>query len=104
MGVRYGTRALNSLCKPISTGKLSKPTYVLQRAKPLNTGGGGCPTREGDSGQGTQPSTPGKFLFDPLSCSQEGWSDETGNQPQEVEQMGGAPKLQDGGYGDPQSC
>jgi len=81
---------------------LSKPTYALQRAKPLNTGGGGYPTREGGSGQCTQSSTTGKFLFNPLSSSQEGRSDETGNQPQEVEQMDGAPTLQDGGYGDPQ--
>ena len=50
------------LCKPISTGKLSKPTYVLQRAKPLDTGEGECPTREGGSGQCTQPSTIVKFF------------------------------------------
>ena len=38
--------------------------YLLQNPKPLDTGGGGCPTREGGSGQGTQESfTELSFLF-----------------------------------------
>ena len=43
-----------------------------------------------------------KFLLNPVPCSQEGKSDKASYQPQEAEQMGETPALQNGRYGDTQ--
>ena len=83
-------------CLPVQEQQPSPPIS----SKSLNTRGGECPSTERCGDQSTQPSTLEEFLFNSLPSSQERGSDETSNQPQEVERMGGAPTLQDGGLGD----
>ena len=91
----------NPISEPTSAGKAAKPSYILRRAKSLNTTGGVHSSREGSCSQNAQSSAPRELLFNSFPSSQEGWSDETGNQSQEIERMGGAPALQNGGLGDP---
>ena len=69
---------------PVQRNYPNPPTVCTPKAKPLDTGRGGCPAREGSGGQSTRPSTSRKFLLNSLPCPQERWPDEAGHQPQEV--------------------
>ena len=104
VGNRDCTRVSNSLPQSTRAGATAKPSYILRRAKLLNTEGGMHPFGEGGCNQGTRSSTSGEFLFNPIPCSQERGPDETSYQPQEVERMGGTPALQNGGFGDTQGA
>ena len=102
MGNRNHTGFSNSIPQPTSTGTSAKPSYILRRAKSLDTGGSKYPSREGSCNQHTQPSASGEFLLNSLPNTQERGSDETSDKPQAVERMGKAPALQDGGCRDTQ--
>ena len=91
------TRFSNSTPQPTSAGTTAKPSYILRRAKSLDTGGSRYPSREGSCNQHTQPSATREFLLNFLPNTHERGSDETSNKPQEIERIGGALALEDGG-------
>ena len=84
MGSGYGERFSDPIHQPARPKALAKPSYILQRAKLTNTGGGGHSTREGCYYSVGQPSTKGELLFNPVSGPQERWSDEASHQSQEA--------------------
>ena len=102
MGIRNSERLPDPFYQPASSSSLAKPSCVLSRAKPPDTGGSRYPGREVCYYSGTRPSTSRLFLLHSLPGSQKGGSDEASDKPQEIERMGGTPALQDGRYGDSQ--
>ena len=100
MSDRHCERFSDSLCQLASTGTPAK-SYIIRRAKLTNRSGGERFVRERCYTK-VQPSTSREFLLNSLPSTQERRTDEASYKPQETEQVGGIPSLQNGGNGDTQ--
>ena len=102
VGSRLCTGISNPLHKFTGPTTPAKPSYILCRAKLADSRGSEHTIRKGSNYPNKTSLRPPGLLLDPLPCPQERGSDEASHQSQEVERMGNAPALQNGGHGDAQ--
>ena len=88
---------VNIFHQPTSSGILAKPSYILHQAKLADSSRGEHTTGERGNYCSRKPLRSQGLLLNPFPCPQK---KEASYQPQEVQQMGETPVLQNGRHGD----
>ena len=98
LGITDHHRVPNSLRRATCTGEEAKRAFLSSRATSSDTGRGLLSAGERSSNSSRQLTPTDRILFCSVPGPQEKWINETSNQPQSSQPVGGDPPLQDGGF------